>query len=59
MPYIILLFSIACGAYVIYDVWTENKRLDETQKLVWTIAAIFLSILTAIIYYFSFKRRQY
>lgn len=57
MPFILLIFSIACGAYVIYDVWTENKRLDETQKLVWTIAAIFLGILTAFIYYFSFKKK--
>ena len=26
MPFIILAFSIACGAYVIYDVWTENAN---------------------------------
>lgn len=56
MGRIIGILAIIAAVYVIYDVWTDNKRLNETQKLIWTIAALFFSIVTAAAYYWSFKR---
>jgi hypothetical protein len=42
--------------YVIYDVWTSNKRFSDGQKILWTVLALLLNILTAIVYYFLYKR---
>ncbi len=54
----ILLFYIAIIALVVYDIWTNNKRLDDTQKLIWTLAAIFAGFVTILIYYWVFKREK-
>lgn len=54
----ILLFYIAIIALVVYDIWTNNKRLDDTQKLIWTLAAIFAGFVTIIIYYWVFKKEK-
>ena len=54
----ILLFYIAIIAFVVYDIWTNNKRLDDTQKLIWTLAAIFAGFVTVIIYYWVFKKEK-
>jgi hypothetical protein len=58
MSRIIAILAVFAAVYVIYDVWTDNKRLNETQKLIWTIAALFFSIVTAAAYYYSFKRNN-
>lgn len=50
------LIAIVCAIWVIYDVWTNNKRMNQTTKIVWTVCAIFFNILTAIIYYFIGKK---
>lgn len=55
---LIVLIGIIAAVWVIYDLWTKNKRLSDTEKLVWTIAAVVFNILTAIIYYFTqYKKR--
>jgi hypothetical protein len=59
MGKLIALIGLAAAAWVIYDLWTKNKRLTDTEKLVWTIAAVVFSILTAVIYYFTQKQRRY
>lgn len=53
------LVGIVAAVWVIYDVWTQNTRLSDTEKLVWTIGAIFFSVITAVIYYFTQKRQSY
>lgn len=58
MGRLLVLLGIIAAVWVIYDLWTKNKRLTDTEKLVWTIAAVVFSILTAVIYYFTqYKRR--
>lgn len=46
------LIALVCAIWVIYDVWAKNKSATTGIKVVWTIAALFFSIITAIIYYF-------
>ncbi|TRX61304.1 hypothetical protein FNH22_04410 [Fulvivirga sp. M361] len=50
------LLGVAAAVWVIYEVWSQNKRLSDTEKLIWTICAIFFSVITAIIYYITQKR---
>ncbi|MCG8391162.1 MAG: PLDc N-terminal domain-containing protein [Cytophagales bacterium] len=56
---LIYLVGIIAAVWVIYEVWTQNTRLSDTEKLIWTIGAIFFSVITAVIYYFTQKRRSY
>ncbi len=56
---LIYLVGIIAAVWVIYEVWTQNPRLSDTEKLIWTIGAIFFSVITAVIYYFTQKRRSY
>jgi prolipoprotein diacylglyceryltransferase len=53
---VIGIVAVVCAVWVIYDVWTKNKKLNDTEKIVWTVFAILLSILTAIVYYFLKKK---
>jgi hypothetical protein len=46
------VIAVICAVLVIYDVWTNNKKLSDTAKIVWTVLAVIFSILTAIVYYF-------
>ncbi|MDA0194966.1 MAG: PLDc N-terminal domain-containing protein [Bacteroidetes bacterium] len=55
MENIIYILALVCAVWVIYDVWTKEK-MDTGMKLVWTIFALFFSIITAIIYYFVKKK---
>ena len=51
----LLVLGIVCAIWVIYDVFEINKKLKTEIKVVWTIAAILFSIITAIIYFFVYK----
>lgn len=51
-----ILFLVS-AVWVIYDVFTNNKKLKTTHKVLWTIAAIFFGIVTAIVYYFVYKNK--
>lgn len=51
------LIGLICAVWVIYDVWAKQKGLDTVMKIIWTIAALFFSIITAIVYYLLVKRR--
>ncbi len=59
MGRLLAIFYIICTVWVIYDVWKNNRRLSDTEKLIWTISAIVFSLLTAVIYYFVQKRRRF
>jgi hypothetical protein len=45
------IIALICAVWVIYDVWTNNKKLSDTAKIVWTVLAVIFSILTAIVYW--------
>lgn len=53
---ILYILGIICAVWVIYDVFAVNKKLSNTAKVIWTIAAIIFSIITAIVYYFIEKK---
>jgi prolipoprotein diacylglyceryltransferase len=53
---IIGLIALICAIWVIHDVWTQQKRMKQEKKIVWTILAILFSIITAILYYFIEKK---
>ncbi|MEZ5335203.1 MAG: PLD nuclease N-terminal domain-containing protein [Methanolobus sp.] len=42
--------------WVVYDVITQNKRLNSTQKFLWIVIAIIFNILGAVAYYFLGKK---
>ena len=48
---IVGLVGLACAIWVIYDVFANNKKLTTGMKVLWTVLAIFFSIITAIVYY--------
>lgn len=50
MEFVIGIIAIICALYVIINVWGSGA--SGLAKLVWTLAAIFFSIVTAIVYYF-------
>ncbi|MFT4249815.1 MAG: PLDc N-terminal domain-containing protein [Candidatus Woesearchaeota archaeon] len=53
---IVWIIGLLCAVWVIYDVFANNKRLSTVAKVVWTVAAIVFSIITAIVYYFVEKQ---
>ena len=47
------LLALGAFIWVTYDVWTyKQSRFTPLMKVIWTIAALFLSLITAIVYYF-------
>lgn len=57
MGSLISLLAIVAAVLVIYHIWTKNDRLTDTEKLIWTIAAVVFSIITGIVYYFTQYRK--
>lgn len=55
---VIGIVALICAIWVIYDVFTNNKKLKIEMKVIWTIAALLFSILTAIVYFFVYKRKK-
>ena len=49
---IVWVLGVIAAIWVIADVWTKRRSMDQTMKIVWTVAAVLLSIITAIVYYF-------
>lgn len=50
------LIGVIAAIWVIYDVWTQNHKLNETNKILWTIFALFFNIIAAVIYFLVHKR---
>lgn len=50
------IVAVVCAVWVIYDVFTKNKKLKQNMKIVWTVLAILFNIITAIVYYFMYKK---
>ena len=57
MNSLVVLLSLAAFIWVAYEVWGVNKRISNDTKVIWTIAALFFSIITAIVYYLVEKRK--
>lgn len=58
MKGLLYLIGLIAAIWVIYDVWTQNHKLSETNKILWTIFALFFSIIAAVIYFLVHKRDQ-
>lgn len=56
---ILSLIATLCAIWVIYDVWSNNRRLSEASKILWTIFALIFSVIAALIYYLVHKRERY
>ena len=55
---VLLKFVVLVSAlWVIYDVWSINKKLNQSAKLFWTVLALLFSVLTAVVYFFMFKKK--
>lgn len=48
--------GLICAVWVIYDVFTNNKKLSVEKKVIWTVFAILFSVITAIVYYFVYRK---
>jgi hypothetical protein len=53
---IIGIIALVCAIWVIYDVFSKNQSLSMGGKILWTVLALVFSILTAIVYYFMYKK---
>lgn len=51
------LVGVICAVWVIYDVFANQKKMKDMHKVLWVIAAILFSIITAIVYYFVVKSK--
>ncbi|MCD6373531.1 MAG: PLDc_N domain-containing protein [Thermococcus sp.] len=54
----ILLMMLQLGAlvWVIYDVFTKQKRMPDVEKILWVVVAFLFTILGALVYYIVVKR---
>ncbi|WP_258104625.1 PLDc N-terminal domain-containing protein [Marinoscillum sp. MHG1-6] len=50
------IIALLCAIWVIYDVWTKQKKMSDGSKILWTICAVIFNIITAIVYYFKKKK---
>lgn len=50
------LVALLCAILVIYDVFTNQKKMSSGHKVLWTVCAVFFSIVTAIVYYLVVKK---
>lgn len=53
---ILWFICVLCAIWVIYDVLANNKGLSVGMKVLWIILAVVFSIITAIVYYFVYKK---
>ena len=49
---VIGIIAIVCAVWVIYDVFSNQKKMTTGKKVLWTIFALLFSIITAIVYFF-------
>jgi len=58
MEFLLGIIALIAFIYVAYNVWSVNHSLTTTAKVLWTVAAFFFSIITAIAYYFIEDRKR-
>jgi len=50
MGTIVGILALISAIWVIYQVWVVDKNISAGGKIIWTLAALFFSIVTAIAY---------
>lgn len=55
--FVFWLIAVVCAVWVIVDILKHQKKMDDTQKIIWILCAIIFNILTAIVYYFVVKKK--
>lgn len=51
------LIALVSFIWVLYDVLTRNKGLNDMMKIMWIVVALIFGVLGAILYYFIGRRR--
>ncbi|OGI16095.1 hypothetical protein A3K63_02390 [Candidatus Micrarchaeota archaeon RBG_16_49_10] len=51
------LVGLVCAVWIIYDVFTNQRKMGDREKLLWIVLAIVFSVITAIFYYFLVKKK--
>jgi hypothetical protein len=49
------IIALVAFIWVVYNAWFVNRSLSTTAKILWSVAALFFSIITAGVYYFVEK----
>ncbi len=55
---IIGIIGLACAVWVIYDIFAKQKHMKNEHKILWAVAAVVFSIITALAYYFAVKEKH-
>ena len=50
------IVGILCAVWAIYDVFKKNNKLSTGMKVLWTVQAVLFIVITAIVYYFMYKK---
>ncbi len=53
---IIGIIGLVAFIWVVYDVLTNQKKMNTGHKVLWIVLGFFFSIITAIVYYFMVKK---
>jgi hypothetical protein len=53
---IALIVSVFFSVLSLYEIWT-SKRIDQSEKIMWTISFIFFNSFAALIYILSARKR--
>lgn len=48
--------GLICMIWVLYEVWAVGRHMRTGEKVIWSLAAVFFNIFTAIAYYIIVKR---
>ena len=52
------LIGLAAMIWVIYDVFSNRKKMETSMKVIWTVLAVLFSVITAIVYYFVVYKKK-
>ncbi|NPA48325.1 MAG: PLDc_N domain-containing protein [Thermococci archaeon] len=52
---VLVLAGIALTVWAIYDIFTNQKKMPDTEKLIWVIVVVFLGLIGVIVYYLVVK----
>ncbi len=52
-----VIIALAAAIWIIYEVWTKNKKLDQTQKMIWTACAVIFNVIAAVVYFVVYKAK--
>lgn len=53
---ILYLVALVSAIWVIFEILTKQKGMSTGSKVIWIICALFFSIITALVYYFTKKK---